>query len=71
MFGAVKLTKHANFDKTKYSGYGIGFDAHGSFCTSAFDAYGVSDSSRFGKNVAIFGGDMSLSGHVDNRKKVS
>ena len=28
LFGAGKLTKNANFHKCKYSGYGIGFDAH-------------------------------------------
>ena len=27
LFGAIKLTKNADFDKYKYSGYGIGFDA--------------------------------------------
>ena len=26
LFGPVKLTKHANIDRYKYSGYGIGFD---------------------------------------------
>ena len=31
LFGAVKLTKNADPDKYKYSGYGIGFDARGSF----------------------------------------
>ena len=30
-FGAVKLTKNADFDKYKYSGYGIGFDRRGTF----------------------------------------
>ena len=30
-FGAVKLTKIADIDKYKYSGYGIGFDSKGSF----------------------------------------
>ena len=30
-FGAVLLTKNAGFEKYKYSGYGIGFDAHRSF----------------------------------------
>ena len=29
LIGAVKLTKNANFDKHKYSEYGIGFDACG------------------------------------------
>ena len=26
LFSAVKLAKHADIDKYKYSGYGIGFD---------------------------------------------
>ena len=26
LFGAVSLTKNADIDKCKYSGYGIGFD---------------------------------------------
>ena len=42
LFGAVKLTKNTNFDKYKYSAYGIGFDACGSFL--------LSDCSGFGKN---------------------
>ena len=29
LFGAVSLTKNADFHKYKYSGYGIGFDRHG------------------------------------------
>ena len=28
LFGAVSLTKNADIDKGKYSGYGIGFDRH-------------------------------------------
>ena len=31
LFGAVTLTKNADIDKYKYSGYGIGFDRKGSF----------------------------------------
>ena len=31
LFGAVNLTKNGDIDKYKYSGYGIGFDRHGSF----------------------------------------
>ena len=58
MFGPVKLIKNADFDKDKYSDYGIGFDARKSFC--------LSDSSEFGKNVITFSVDMSLSGHVDH-----
>ena len=45
LFWAVKVTKNADFDKYKYSGYGIGFDARGSFS--------LSDGSGFAKNVII------------------
>ena len=31
LFGAVSLTKNADIDKYKYSGYGIGFDRHEEF----------------------------------------
>ena len=31
LFGAIKLTRNADFDKYKYPGFGIGFDAHESF----------------------------------------
>ena len=60
-FGAVKFTKIADFDKYKYSGHGIGFDAHRSFR--------LSDGTGFGQNVMTFVADMSSSVHVDNRKK--
>ena len=60
MFGAVKLTKYADPDKYKYSGYGIGFDSHSEF--SLLDG-------SIGKNVIIFGVDMSSSVHIDNKKK--
>ena len=46
LFGAIKLTKNADFDKYKYSGYGIGFDAWGSFL--------LSDGSKCGKNYNIW-----------------
>ena len=59
LFGAVSLTKTADIDKYKYSGYGIGFD-RGS-------VYSVGDG--FGRNVIIFGVDMSSSVHVDNKGK--
>ena len=29
LFGAVSITKNADIDKIKYSGYGIGFDRNG------------------------------------------
>ena len=60
LFGAVKLTKNADFDKYVHSGYGIGFDRHGRF---SFPGTGL------GRNVIIFGVDMSSSTKIDNRKK--
>ena len=59
LFGAVTLTKNANIEKYKYSGYGIGFDRRSSF---SFPSGG------FGQNVLIFGADMSSSTHIDNKK---
>ena len=59
-FGAVSLTKNADIDKYKYSGYGIGFDRHGSF-----SSLGIG----LDRNVIIFGVDMSSSTKIDNRKK--
>ena len=46
LFGAVSLTKNANIDQYKYSGYGIGFDRKGEF---SFGSRG------FGRNCIIFG----------------
>ena len=60
MFGAVTLTKNADIEKYKYSGYGIGFDRRSSF---SFTGGG------FGQNVLIFGADMSTSIHIENKKK--
>ena len=59
LFGAVSITKNADIDKNKYSGYGIGFDRGG--------IYSVGNG--FGRNVIIFGVDMSSSVHVDNKGK--
>ena len=58
--GAVTLTKNADIEKYKYSGYGIGFDRRSSF---SFPSGGS------GQNVLIFGADMSTSIHIDNKKK--
>ena len=59
LFGSVKLTKNADIDKYGYSGYGIGFDRNTSFSVG----------NEIGKNVIIFGVDMSSSTKIDNRKK--
>ena len=54
------LTKNADINKYRYSGYGIGFDRRGSF---SFPCGG------FDQNVIIFGADMSFSIHIDNKGK--
>ena len=58
LFGAITLTKNADIEKYKYSGYGTGFDR-----TSSFSFTG----GGFGQNVLIFGADMSTSIHIDNK----
>ena len=60
MFRAINLTKNSYIDKYKYSGYGIGFDARGTFSHP---------SGSFGQNVIIFGADMSISTHANSRTK--
>ena len=51
LFGAVSLTKNADIDKHKYSGYGVGFDRKGEF----------SFGNGFGRNCIILTADMSSS----------
>ena len=60
LFGAFSFTKNADIDKYEYSGYGIGFDRS--------VAYLLPDGS-FGRNVVIFGVDMSSSVHYDDKGK--
>ena len=60
LLGSAKLTKNADLDKYKYTGYGIVFDSRSEFLFT----YG-----SYGKNVIIFGADMSSSVHVDNNGK--
>ena len=52
LFGAVSLTKNADINKYKHSGYGIGYDRHGHFSSPGIG---------LGRNVIIFGVDMSSS----------
>ena len=54
------MTKNADVNNYKYSGYGIGFDR-----TSRFSFPGDGN----GQNVILFGVDMNLSVHVDNKGK--
>ena len=60
LFESVKLTKNADLDKYKYTGYGIGFDSHSEFSLP---------DGNYGKNVIFFGADMSSSMHVHNKGK--
>ena len=54
------MTKNANTNKYGYSGYGIGFDRRSSFSFPGGES---------GRNILIFGADMSFSAHIDNKKK--
>ena len=58
LFGSVKLTKTADPDKYKYSGYGIEFNSRSEF--SFIDG-------TMRRNIIIFGADMSSSVHADNK----
>ena len=60
LFRAVKLTKNADIDIYKYSGYGIGFDNKGFY---SYPGDGT------GKNVIIFATDMTSSIEIDNKGK--
>ena len=59
LFGAIEITKDVDTSKYNYSGYGIGFDAKGSFShPKGGDA----------KTIITFGPDLSSSIHANNRK---
>ena len=60
LFGAIKVTKNADVNKFKYSGYGIGFDGKGVFSHPT---------GSFSNNAIIFGVHMSSSVHIDNKGK--
>ena len=57
LFGSTKLS-NVDLYKYKYTSYGIGFDSRSEFL--------FTDRS-YGKNVIIFGTDMSSSVHVDKK----
>ena len=54
------MTKNDDINKCKYSGYGIGFDRHGFFSHP---------SGGTGRNIIIFGVDISSTTKIDNREK--
>ena len=59
-FTVTKLTKNADPDKYKCSGYGIGFDSRSEFAWT---------DESVGKNFIILGVDNSSSVHIDGRNK--
>ena len=66
LFGAMKITKNAtDSDKNNYKGYGICFDERSQFGHTMTED-GITHTSN-GRNVLIFGVDMSFSTHATNR----
>ena len=61
LFGAGTLTKNADIDKYKCSGYGIGFYRRSGFSFSG---------GGYCQNILIFGVDMSSSAQIENKKKI-
>ena len=66
LFGAMQITKNAtDYDKINYKGYGICFDERSQF------GHTITENGRThttnGRNVLIFGADMSVSTHATNR----
>ena len=59
LFGAVKLTKPVYVDRYEHSGHCIGFDTKNSH----------SIGNEVGRNVMIFGVDMSSYPQIDNKNK--
>ena len=60
LFRSLKLTKNADLDRCKYSGYGTRFDS----CSEFLLPDGI-----MGKKFILFGADMSSSIHIDNKGK--
>ena len=66
LFGAMQITKNAtDYDKNNYKGYGICFDER-SQLGHTITENGVTHTSN-GRNVLIFGADMSFSVHATNK----
>ena len=65
LFGAMQITKNTDTSKYNYKGYGICFDERSQF------GHTITEDGRAhttnGRNVLIFGVDMSFSVHATNR----
>ena len=65
LFGAMQITKNTDTSKYNYKGYGICFDESEEF-THVRKRGNFSDTTD-GRNVIIFGADMSFSKHGNNK----
>ena len=65
LFGAMQITKNTDTSKYNYKGYGICFDEGGTFSHRITE--GGRTDTTLGRNVIIFGADMSFSAHATNR----
>ena len=65
LFGAMKITKNADYSKNNYTGYGLCFDEGGEFGHTV--KQGNFNRTTDARNVIIFGVDMSSSVHATNR----
>ena len=65
LFGAMQITKNTDTSKYNYKGYGICFDEGGQFGHTRTE--GARTYTTNGRNVLIFGADMSFSIHATNR----
>ena len=63
MFGNDKITKNADPDKYSYSGCGAEFDSRSFFSIFSIPNF------DWGKNVIMFGVDISSYEHIDNKNK--
>ena len=67
LFGAMQITKNTDTSKYNYKGYGICFDESKEF-THVRKRGNFSDTTD-GRNVIIFGVDMSFSKHANHKAK--
>ena len=65
LFGAMQITKNADTSKYDYKGYGICFDESEQF--SHVRKEDNFNHTTLARNVIIFGVDMSLSKHANNK----
>ena len=65
LFGAMEITKHTDTSKYNHKGYDICFDEGGTFSHRITE--GGRTHTTLGRNVIIFGADMSFSAHATNR----